>query len=472
MQDKLILITIILFVLSLISERIANFFKLYLPEDQWFLRLIPPGKFRTKQDDEYEEKCRIRRVFIIALMSGFAVALFLKADIIAIFNAPNDPQDTLGWDRIKFPDGAEGIWKLPTVLSSIFGCLLTGFFLSFGSKFWHDLLDLLLESKNLRRRLSDGSIYQAEKVEEIEAILKTTDSEIAIKILKANEESLYKISGVHAIGIGEHNNQTCIEVYTSSLDQSLVPKKLFYSNLTGRVSTIPVRVITTEQFIAQSTIFPAKEVANEMPIVDSSGIKATGTFGCRVAKEGSNNHLLLTCYHVLRHQSHSWSLFEALGKGEENVVHPVSGKVIGTLVEAVRDHMLDVALVKPNDGVTFSNVIPQIGIPVFSRYLTSSEKNKTKLKMEGRSSGLREGVFAGFMPSAEITYGINDKWKLFDLLIIRPIGNKPFSLPGDSGALVVDELGYAVGMIVAGNSQRSLAIQFNTIREKLKINLA
>jgi hypothetical protein len=35
------------------------------------------------------------------------------------------------------------------------GIVMTGLFISFGSKFWHDLLDLLCQVKNAKRLLSD-----------------------------------------------------------------------------------------------------------------------------------------------------------------------------------------------------------------------------------------------------------------------------------------------------------------------------
>jgi hypothetical protein len=80
------------------------------------------------------EKKRERRIFAISLISGGLVSFSLKADLFAVIN-----QGTFGWNT-------------PTTgYSWIIGCLFTGFFLSWGSKFWHDLLEILLEMKNIRR---------------------------------------------------------------------------------------------------------------------------------------------------------------------------------------------------------------------------------------------------------------------------------------------------------------------------------
>lgn len=55
---------------------------------------------------------------------------------------------------------------------------------------------------------------------------------------------------------------------------------------------------------------------------------------------------------------------------------------------------------------------------------------------------------------------------------IRPWGDAPFSLPGDSGALVVDEARRAVGMLFAGNAlDASFAHPLGRVLERLGVTL-
>jgi len=127
--DALIVLLTILFPLSFIAERITNLIKLFIPNG--FMGL---GNVRNREDDPVLEKKRERGIFVISLISGELVAFALKADLFVIIN-----QGSFGWDTPA------------TGYSWIIGCFFTGFFLSWGSKFWHDLLGILLEMKNIRR---------------------------------------------------------------------------------------------------------------------------------------------------------------------------------------------------------------------------------------------------------------------------------------------------------------------------------
>ncbi|HRX32279.1 MAG TPA: M15 family metallopeptidase [Tenuifilaceae bacterium] len=127
--DVLISLVVILLPLSFISERIANLIKLFLPTG-----FLGVGNLRYKENDPVQEKRRERRIFGVSLFSGLVVAFALRADLFTILN-----NGSFGWTN--YPEG----------YSWIVGCLFSGFFLSWGSRFWHDLLGILLEMKNIKR---------------------------------------------------------------------------------------------------------------------------------------------------------------------------------------------------------------------------------------------------------------------------------------------------------------------------------
>lgn len=130
--DILISLVVILLPLSFISERLSNLIKLFLPAGGW----LGIGNVKYRETNPVLEKRRERRIFVISLISGEVVAFALRADLFTILNSGK-----FGWTT-DYPDAG---W------SWILGCFFTGFFLSWGSKFWHDLLGILLEMKKIRR---------------------------------------------------------------------------------------------------------------------------------------------------------------------------------------------------------------------------------------------------------------------------------------------------------------------------------
>lgn len=469
MSDKLILIATFLFILSLISERIANFFKLYLPEDRWFF-FIPPGKFRTKQDNDYEEKCRARRVFVLALLSGFGVALVLKADVIAIFNSGRDPESTLGWDTFSLPKVANYkiFWQnFGSILITISGCLLTGFFLSFGSKFWHDLLDLLLEVKNLRKKLVDEKTYQIDSTAKLIAHLAVTEGEIISKAFDENYDALRSIEGVTAIGKktinvnGEKKN--CIQVNVDSLETKNKIKPYLSVKFGTELYEAPLNVIVSGNAIAESSS-PGERIRNR-------GKKSGGTFGCVVKDLLTNEEYILTCYHVLR-VSHKWRWFNPTG---DEAILDENNKEIASLSTGFRDNYFDVGLAKCMTPII--NIIASgIGKPKAIRPLSPlDEALETPVKLKGMTNNsIKVGVIYNDCINVKLKYS-DGRWELKELFSITKRVNGHFqsiTTSGDSGSIVLDSNNYVIGMIVGGDDKFSYAIPMNKIADRLGIDLA
>lgn len=124
--QPLINLLVLLSALSLAAERLANAMKLGHTE------------LREKKESSREEKARERCIAVRALAASVALALVMKADFFAILSHLDAPWDTLGWVR---PAGDR--WTLSLFLQSLTGTIVTGISLAFGSKFWHDVLDLV-----------------------------------------------------------------------------------------------------------------------------------------------------------------------------------------------------------------------------------------------------------------------------------------------------------------------------------------
>lgn len=457
-MDQLISITIILLILSLITEKITTFVKLHYPKLR-IKRLTPEG-----------EKEREKEITILSLVVGLLVALGLKANMFAMFAAEN-PGETLVW-------GSEPETHL---IIKIIGSLLTGVVLSLGSKFWQDLLDLLLETRNLKRKLKEEKTYQVESSKELMEYLEQTEGEMVEKVLEENKDDLMSIENVVAVGAGikekDGKRMKCIVVHVTEKKKDekdiealknkrqLIPQQLYYKLPGGQLKEIPVDVIQTGKAKTCIRVSPSDEISNSDPIKG-----ALGTLGCCVTKLNSDKKLILTCYHVLKHHSHDWYFFEK--NGNERILHPQNGQHIADMTEAVRDWELDIALAKPLEGTEISNSIPQIGTPRGSRHVIWTDVDfRTPVKKEGTTSGLSEGVIKDKNVEVSIEYPDESYWTLSNLIAVSTQDNKPLAKPGDSGSLLVDSNGVALGIIIASSLSNTYAIPIKTVLKRFNIKL-
>lgn len=173
-------VTFVLLILSMINEKLVNFVKLRFP-DNAFKRLINPGirfsKYAKVEDYiEAEENKNNREIQTLAIVMGVALAFLCRANLFLIYESTYD----LGWQNV-IDHGYS--WR--AFGSDLIGCTLTGIFLSLGSKFFHDLLGIILETKNLKRKLNDrDSISKLHTIEEFDRYIAEVEPVVVEKKLK------------------------------------------------------------------------------------------------------------------------------------------------------------------------------------------------------------------------------------------------------------------------------------------------
>ncbi|WEK20508.1 MAG: hypothetical protein P0Y49_05075 [Candidatus Pedobacter colombiensis] len=151
-NDVFYTIAVNLFALSLIAERIANLYKLFR------------DRMRTKTSDKELEKVRERNVMITALVSGWIVAYIAGANLFGLLKGQGLSPMTYGDDGLSW----DGYPEL-NGLQFHFGIFLSGVFISLGSKFWHDMLDIILEFSNLKKAQA-GQAQAETQVKENQAL--------------------------------------------------------------------------------------------------------------------------------------------------------------------------------------------------------------------------------------------------------------------------------------------------------------
>lgn len=138
----------LLTVLSIAAERVTNVFKLRRPE------------LRNTGKSEEAEKDRERQITQACLTVSIGLALLVKADFFEILVHLDAPWETLGWVRLQGSEWARSTAAsgLSQFLYALGGSAVTGIALGFGSKFWHDILDIVLNARENLKRLRQRPI--------------------------------------------------------------------------------------------------------------------------------------------------------------------------------------------------------------------------------------------------------------------------------------------------------------------------
>ena len=143
--QPLINLMVLLTALSFAAERVTNVIKLR------------HAQLRDRKGTETLEKERERDVVQVNLLVAVLVALVLKADFFQILANLEAPWDTLGWAHMQAGElvRRSALMHWDEGLYAAVGSLFTGFALGFGSKFWHDLLDIVFNARE-RLRVAKG----------------------------------------------------------------------------------------------------------------------------------------------------------------------------------------------------------------------------------------------------------------------------------------------------------------------------
>jgi hypothetical protein len=133
----LINLLVVLAALSVAAERATNVFKLNR------------SQLATKAATKEEEKSRERSITQASIAVSIGLALVMKADFFALLGNLNAPWATLGWIRMEggMLVRADALASVGSAVYAVVGSVLTGFALGFGSKFWHDLLDIVFQTR-------------------------------------------------------------------------------------------------------------------------------------------------------------------------------------------------------------------------------------------------------------------------------------------------------------------------------------
>jgi hypothetical protein len=246
-------------------------------------------------------------------------------------------------------------------------------------------------------------------------------------------------------------------------------------NVNGSLGIASFKVVVQKENVkevkALNIVKPSQQVANAKPFNDT----LFGAIGLVVQDIDSNEKYILTCYHAVWNSGlkMKWSGFA--NESDCKISSPLNGSVIGNLYIGIKNYKLDIALIKPIQGIDLSNEMPGNKKPKAVRTLTDNDvTGGTRLCVSSRQNpgNYNFGTCANVNCTASITYPDDQKRSLEKLYQIETIQKSPFSVAGDSGSLIVDEFDYAVGLLVAGDEETtSFAIPLESILSSYNLKL-
>lgn len=463
MIDKSIAVAITLFVLSLISERFVSWMKLYF--GRLGKRLIffsdRTEDLTSKTNDPIEINNRERKILGLNIILSVFIAFVAHANLFDILNSA-DPYSSLGWDNVSLAD-------YNMAGNAFIGCILSGLFISLGSKFWHDTLDMLLYSKNLKEKSVQKETYNVDKIEQLDSWLQQTKSDVVKKVFEDNKQLLGSLSNVLSYGIGHNDkNEKIIELVLSSPDTSHVPSFLNYIMPNGSSTAVEVKTRFSGSIKTQAKL--SDEVSNLSKNTLFGSLGLVVHFRNDVAKKP----MFLSCYHVLKSYKHDYNFFSPVN--EEDIVSPNStSNKIGKLLFGIRNHEIDAAYCDSTE--VLQTALPDGGMLNGTREINYQERYQNiPVKIYSAANKKeKRGFVKSLYNGAFIDYTINpgniEKWSLINLIAIADENNKAISEDGDSGSIVLDMDNKVIAMVVAGSDSLTYAMPINSILNTLNLNI-
>jgi hypothetical protein len=456
--DKAIAIAIMLFILSMIAERIITWVKLQFGKPGHSLLFFSTEDEDDSQrnEDPQKEKKRELKILGLNIVISVLISLLAGADFFAILGAA-EPFKALGYPNpcsisvsIKELGAAALIYK---VVGRIFGSVLTGLFISLGSKFWHDMLDMLFYTKNIKEKLVNPDTYNVKSIDELDEFIRFNENDLvnlAIAqhelVLKAKFHNIRFINDTVVIRQGKSTE--VMAIFLTDNNSAGLPETVPVKLPSGKTYQVEVEIISNTGMARVSNGLTASLYNTIFPTAPGSG--------CCILKNGTEHFLLTNC-HVLTGGFNRSPLFNVndsvfYNDREIGLWHYGSISAVGDLATVKIDD-ID-RFLADNDHEQFNNQI----------YILSKPKDiKKRVSVRGSVTKLNTNAFIVDIVfdrvGVEYKDGSTQKFRQAIMIGDRPDLNS--CLPpvdfGDSGGVVFDLDNRLIGIITAKDDKYAYA---------------
>lgn len=510
--DSLIYVGIILLILSQITEKIATYIRYYIgvlyppnettPQKRrdktalqkittWLLVQIAAldsvsdlAKNKPRVTPK-EDKNRVEfAITKLSILVGFFIAFAFKADLFELMQTKGMPHRVLGWGPFDICLCCWDCWW--NVIKVLPGCFATGFLLTFGSKFFHDLLELLYEVKRLRRKIADDYVYKAPDLDTmLQRLESKTDDPVRVVLLRHKEHLLHQFPNITSIArIFDNQGESYLEIRVS--DDQLDDLKRYEFNYIedGASKSLELwKIRWVTQAAAAQPVNGTLQTGN-IYNRDNSGNRGKICFFAYKYIDGykAPQPVLVTCFHILRLHTQPWYI-DAKDNTEHTKVMALPANAdpnngfteVGNLIIGLINEWTDCAVARLNEQFEFKN--PEVNFSfAFSEIPAQPISKNTRVSIYGNDTPGKKWVANSCENAIRINYG-EKIWGLNDLIYIEeettsasdPSNVAVLAKPGDSGSLVIDDQSRAIGMVVAIDGTRTYALSLNHIVRSFKL---
>lgn len=363
------------------------------------------------------------------------------------------------------PSFAQRIWLWLSSWKKFIGILITALALTLGAQFWFDLLKKLVSLRSSGIKPEDREA-EKKKLESFslngDVITSKDPVEIAISENRGYWDSISQVLGynVKVDEIGKRYIEIIIDENDKIKIETRSPYPVTIANETYQVEvkTIfqPKGRLENSDFKYPGALYQAK-----------SG--SVGSFAGIVKNKRTKNPAILTCGHVARIENSSYFLDNTTsdvkfynGRDWNTKIGETSNIVMSSFCDG---GLIDIT--NPDHGLNNLKQIETIREDKLRRdeeyILISLRKKRLKLAL-GKINHYEKLDVAG---GGEI--------KLKNLIVFEAESDDDYSIGGDSGSLIVDSQGRAVGIHIGGNLTSSTkftyAIPFKDLMEILQFEL-
>ena len=287
--------------------------------------------------------------------------------------------------------------------------------------------------------------------------------EIIVK-KQAAESDLFKLDGVTGVDVGykysngKRTDEITIRVHVKKKKKKVSEKEMIPSTINGiktdviemeiHPQMLSKKVEEIKAFADTTTYSTVKGGISIGPERTIGGYVFTGTLGCLVKDNTTNNPALLSNFHVMC-VDNNWNVGDYMCQPSRVDTGTPGTDRVGALQRAVLSSKVDGAISTLSGRPSDCSIV-EIG----DVKGTASAVLNAAVKKRGRTTLLTEGFVDAINATVNVNYGSSIGVKTFTNQIgIRPNTSvsEKFSQKGDSGSVVVNNENKIIGLLFAGN---------------------